>query len=338
MKLNTTMKLNLLAVAMLSVMLTPLYGVDKTIGSSAPAAQTNKDKGDAPSPAADKKAEELIQAIKDKNTERATKLINEGANVNFLNKADANNSPLMYAVVQDDAAVAELLLNKGAELEQKNSRGETALAQSALSSRARMCKLLISRGADVNTTYWDGWTPIVIAARYGNLEIVKMLIDAGADKDYNGGKAIAKTLEFNQLAALKLLLDSGAKPNAGLVNWSIKKGKDYIKLMLDHGAKVNLKDGNGETPLVCAAGGKDKSIVKLLLKHGAKVNLQSKDGTTALMKATQSGNFAIVEMLLKAGANPTIRNDKGETALDLANSDPVKQILSEAFNRRKGKK
>jgi len=46
--------------------------------------------------------------------------------------------------------------------------------------------------------------------------------------------------------------------------------KDLVELLIQNGADVNAKSGQGETPLALAEQREHREIVKLLQKHGAK--------------------------------------------------------------------
>ena len=84
------------------------------------------------------------------------------------------------------------------------------------------------------------------------------------------------------------------------------------------GAKVDIKDGDGETPLFVAAQNGDIRMLKVLIEAGANVNPVAKDGWTALMMAARDGHYESTEMLLKAGANLCLGRDMfGRTCIDM---------------------
>ena len=75
---------------------------------------------------------------------------------------------------------------------------------------------LINAGADVNEIYSGGVTPLMIAAKncvYNNSEIISRLIASGVDinaRRKNGDTAFSIACKFNNIDAVKILLDSGA--------------------------------------------------------------------------------------------------------------------------------
>jgi hypothetical protein len=92
---------------------------------------------------------------------------------------------------------------------------------------------------------------------------------------------------------LEKSLASGANPNqrAGVNDWTplmhaIHKGqKESVRVLLQHGADVNARMGNGSTALIEAAGYGYADIVKKLLEAGAKPDVRDRDGYTALNAA-----------------------------------------------------
>jgi ankyrin repeat protein len=76
-----------------------------------------------------------------------------------------------------------------------------------------------------------------------------------------------------------------------------------VHAALDAGASVEVRDGDGLTPLMVAAGRGRADLVKVLLDAGADVfTADSRAGASALHKACQGGNVVVVRLLLDAGA------------------------------------
>ena len=104
-------------------------------------------------------------------------------------------------------------------------------------------------------------------------------------------------------------------------------------------------------PLYFAVVKKNMKIVRLLLDHGARVNVEARDGGTPLIAATGSNQIDMVRVLLKHGADPDHRgvyiNSSGGlfhikkepgTALEIAQKHGYSDILSllESYQKKKG--
>jgi ankyrin repeat protein len=74
-------------------------------------------------------------------------------------------------------------------------------------------------------------------------------------------------------------------------------------------ANVNELDHHQRTPLLKAARHNGSSdILRLLLKHGAKPDIADEEGNTPLHFAAQRGTQELAKFLLTLGANPYMRN------------------------------
>jgi ankyrin repeat protein len=65
---------------------------------------------------------------------------------------------------------------------------------------------------------------------------------------------------------------------------------------------VNSKDSNGNVPLILAAANGHADTVKVLLAHGADVDVKGSEGKNALMRAAEAGSSKTVSLLRRAGA------------------------------------
>ena len=114
---------------------------------------------------------------------------------------------------------------------------------------------------------------------------------------------------------------------------ALKGKKVVIKELLAHKSEINHAGWN---PLIYVAYGGYTDIVRLLVIHGADVNLVSENGTSALMMATREGHFATVLLLLEFRANVDQKNDSGATALgwalDTGNSDIAELLIKAGAN------
>jgi len=82
----------------------------------------------------------------------------------------------------------------GADPDDADSKGTTALSLAAQFGRADVAALLLRSGAEVDLADADGVTPLMKAARFGHEETLDELLRAGADRsrrDNDGRDAAA---------------------------------------------------------------------------------------------------------------------------------------------------
>jgi hypothetical protein len=91
-----------------------------------------------------------------------------------------------------------------------------------------------------------------------------------------------------------------------------------VRLLLQHGAAVDLPNHKGTTALMRAAQEGHVAVVAALLRTGGDVNRRNHERMNALMLASQRGHDGIVHMLIKHGADIDCQTVQGSTALMLA--------------------
>lgn len=80
-----------------------------------------------------------------------------------------------------------------------------------------------------------------------------------------------------------------------------------VDILVKNGVDVNVRNKNGETPLLCAIKSTENQrpnvdMVRLLLEYKADVNCRDMWGKSALHYASNHNNSTIIELLLNAGA------------------------------------
>ena len=199
---------------------------------------------------------------------------------------------LIQAARNGDTTAVQQLLDKGANIEAKNSKGSTALYIAAANGKTDAVKLLLSNRANIEAQDYTGNTVLIAAAYWGEDAVVKLLLDKGANVE-------AKT-------------HVGA---TALIQASINGQSEVVKLLLEKGANIEDKTKYGDTALILAAYNGKPEVVKLLLDRGANVDVEGKYGATALIQASFNGRPEVVRLLLDKGANTEIKDKSGHTAL-----------------------
>lgn len=199
---------------------------------------------------------------------------------------------------------------------------------SFLKQAAEDPKLLNSRGP-------EGSTPFMYAVLYANASTLADLLKLGADPNKrNDGNATALLWAAADLEKTRVLLDHAADVNARsdelrtplMAAARHPGGTPIVKLLLDHGAKVNpnAHPGGESSPLTEAATAGDVETVQLLLKHGADAKAA---GQQALSIAIQQRCLKCLELI--AAKNPDRAAYTGalqETAV-LADAKSVRLLL-----------
>ncbi|QQZ10414.1 ankyrin repeat domain-containing protein [Heyndrickxia vini] len=177
--------------------------------------------------------EQLIQAAEQQDSKTVSHLIKNGANINVQDSK--GRTPTMIATYNNDIETAKLLIDAGAE------------------GYLEILKLTIGAGADPSLINQYGGTALIPAAEHGHLDVIKELLTK-TDIDVN---------HVNSLGWTALL-------EAIILNNGGKKQQQAVQLLIDHGADVNIPDGNNVTPLQHAREKGFKGIEEILLKAGAK--------------------------------------------------------------------
>jgi ankyrin repeat protein len=199
-------------------------------------------------------------------------------------KDTQGNTPLHVAAFHSQMAVAQVLVDAGANVNAKNSFGAFTPGElgSILSSSNHPdpVSLLTVRGVDTRDNA-NGYTPLDLALFSAkHKDIVALLIAKGAD--------------VNAMAA------SGTTP----LFWAVLRGqKGDAQLLLDKGANVNAPDAYGDTVLDCALHLQYSSIIQLLVDKGADVNAKDQSEHRPLTYALQMDDHKWADLLRKHGAH-----------------------------------
>jgi ankyrin repeat protein len=178
------------------------------------------------------------------------------------------------------------LIDEGANINTQDSEGRTAAMIATYNNDVETAKILIEAGADVNIQDNIKNNPFLYAGAEGYIEILKLTIEAGADPALTnryGGSALIPASEHGYVDVIEELLtntdidinhvnDLGwtALLEAIILNDGNEKQQQTVKLLIDHGADVNISDQNNVTPLQHARDNGFKEIEQFLLKAGAK--------------------------------------------------------------------
>ena len=251
-----------------------------------------------------------------------------------------DRTPLHTASEEGHLEFAEWLLDSGAEMNVQDMSQNTPLHLAAACGRLDLVRVFLKRGAEVQALNRYGRTPLFSAAEGGNPDVVRSLLDHGADahiRDKEDNNVLHIAAAHGHLEVARMLLALNLEVNTlnrfGMTPFysALKTSKkpDIVRLILDHGADVNLPldDRCYCSALHLAAGSENPEIVQMILERNPDIEARDSQGETPLHSASHHGNPVVVQLLLDHGADPHARDDEGKTVLDCAGSLGVSQML-----------
>ena len=255
-------------------------------------------------------SDDFYNAIRANDLARLQALVGGGADVN--SRDSRGETPLMYAAAVGSVEAMKFLVGKGAEVNAQTELGSTALIWSSTDLAKVRC--LLDHGANVNMATKRGRTALFVAAMSDHsAEIVRLLVAKGAD--------VKATDSFK---------------NTTLSAAAVGNDTDTIGMMIEAGVDVNAAGVTGLTPLMVTAGFYGNlRATRMLLAKGAKVNVAAKapflffpdppkagppalSSLTPLMATAPYGPAALIKMLLDSGADVNAKDMRGMTPLMLA--------------------
>jgi ankyrin repeat protein len=331
---------------------------------------------------ATKRRPSIIKCVETGDVETLRALVANG--VGLLDEME-DTSPLAMAVEKRNPQMVLALLDLG---HNPNLGGIVVpLAEAAQNGDSQIIDLLLARGANINESGEEGETALMWAAGAGHLSIVRRLLDAGSDakqQDREGQDALDYAVNGRRTEVIEFLLSRYPKSRQDKIQrqahiWRVGKERESLLAarlqeamarpqpkgkkrtqeslirayetgnhkqllqLLAAGADPNETNKEGTTILVMVArepelvkallkAGADPNrgelfrpldiaashgvveSVRLLLEAGANANWADANGGTALMSAAAADDEDTVRLLLDAGANPNVEDCKGHTA------------------------
>jgi uncharacterized protein len=269
---------------------------------------------------------------------------------------------LVYAARSGCTRCVRSLLAAGADVDKPTPEGMTPLMIAIDNQSYDTARLLLDEGANPHVWDWYGRTALYVAVDMSSFrgrqshptassetsanDIVRLLLEAGVNP--NPQMNMHRPSRGGNIGRFNdELLTTGTTP---LLRAAIGADVEAVRLLLEHGALVDLPNVHGLTPLMAAAGhvsgrgrqgdgaqSQERAIemLHLLLAAGAdieaklsgthrltaRVGLQptavtDREGQTALFGAVKFGWTNVVEYLLAKGADPNVEDALGKTPLD----------------------
>jgi ankyrin repeat protein len=163
-----------------------------------------------------------------------------------------NEHALIDATRRNDIETARRLIAAGTNVNAQDEKRDSAFLLAGAEGRLEILKLTLQAGADLGSTNRYGGTALIPACHHGHVETVRELLKTAIDVNH------VNRLGWTALLEVVILGDSSAP---------------YIeitRLLLAHGATIDLPDNQGVTPLGHARQRGQRAIASILEAAGAR--------------------------------------------------------------------
>jgi ankyrin repeat protein len=217
----------------------------------------------------------LMLAIINAHFDTAALLLEKGADPNIT---DSTGTAALYSAV-DMHTMPPMLSRPSPKLVDKLDAADVVklLLAKGANPNARLKRPIIGRHHTPtgDATLGEGTTPLARAAKSNDLALMRMLLDAGADPTL--------TLKDRTTVAM-IAAAGGAVVGAYAVGIPVTEASslEAIKLCMEHGVDINAFNTNGQTAVHSAVARGAQTVVKYLAENGAKLDMKDKQGRTPL--------------------------------------------------------
>ncbi|MDD3469930.1 MAG: ankyrin repeat domain-containing protein [Thermoguttaceae bacterium] len=216
-----------------------------------------------------------------------------------------------------------------------------SLTQAAELGRVEVVQKMLRDGVSATQKDENGNTALHLAAQRGFVEVMKVLLDAGADPNatntVNNTALLSAVSNLQSEEVVALLLKYGAKIPTSYdstggnteLHFAARCGNsDTCELLLDAGADINARNGQGETALFFAIDSKDSETTQFLIDRGADVRVQDNLERTPLCHAANVGDLSVIGTLIAAGAELNTADSDGNTPLHIATLQRHDEVIA----------
>jgi ankyrin repeat protein/L-ascorbate metabolism protein UlaG (beta-lactamase superfamily) len=257
-------------------------------------------------------------------------LLSKGADVKRRDRNGAYS--LSFAAAGGDSAIVRTILGAGVDLNHREpATGNTLMHFACSRGLFWFADMLRDRGVDINARNARGETPLALVCQGRFPQRVEMTLARGADPlcaDSAGSTPLhAACWNWNnQPDMARILLAHGADPNARdhfgstpLFGAAVRGDAEVTRMLLERGAKADVKNNAAGSPLEDAVEGGRTEVAALLLQAGAPTVVGKPTfGWSMLHQAAALGYEDVAKLLVDHGADRKVQDISGRTPAQLA--------------------
>ncbi len=258
---------------------------------------------------------ELFRELRSGKGEALKRWLEDGGDVNYARPGN-QETPIMHAALGGHAELVSALLDAGADLEARDSRGHIPAHYAGASGEEATIRLFLEHGYGVNDDIsgnGEGTTFLHMAAAHDAPGLIAYLIEQGAEVNalgYNGVTALMQAAGAGHAAVFDLLMRAGADPHIADMHGNTALGRAaygghtrICAALLDAGVDIDVHDASRRSALNLAAGEGHEQTCLLLIERGA-----APDGES-LLKCVEAGLTRATEQIL--GQKPELVHYRG---------------------------
>jgi len=232
--------------------------------------------------------------------------------------------------------VVQKLIEKGSNINFKDSSGRTLLHYATMNNNKDLVRLLLSHNANTTIKDADGNTPFNLAIQYKLKKVISEFKRFGVQLNLQeycsllGDMSIDETILKGTVSQIKDFETLSPSEEASLLHTAIKFQRHVIIMkLLKKGICPDSPIEKNYTALHAAVFYKDRITANLLLSNGADINAVTEDGQSPAKLALVSGNLELLFLLLNNGAKITADDDFMFIILQLMNEELLHELVRE---------
>jgi uncharacterized protein len=253
----------------------------------------------------------------------ARRLVAQGADVDA--KDETQQSAYLVATSEGYIDLLELTLAAGADVDAKDSWNGTGLIRAAERGHHLVVGRLLRAGIDKDHVNRIGYQAVHEAVWFGadapdEVSTVQVLVAGGVEL---GRPSVTEGLTPLEMArergyrTLERVLTAAdghrpaADPDAALLAAAASGDADRVALALRDGARLEVRDGSGRTPLLLASAGDHVEAARVLVAMGADPDALDDQHDSAWLVTGVTGSVEMLETLLPASPDLALVNRFG---------------------------
>ena len=244
-------------------------------------------------------ATDLLQAFINKNDKNVVDLLQRNDVATWI------NNKVLLKNLRNHGVTRENIRQAGEATMEKPIYFETVLSYICTFSEARYLSNILQNGADVQ-----------VLSEYANTCLHRVFlsyVDAHEKFDVIIEHCKANGVDIKDLCARQ------NEYKSCVVSYVVERGfVDCLDVVIKHGARIDIPDQDGDTPLQIASLFGHVQCLQRLLQENNNINWKGFQGKTALVRSAENGHFECVSVLLEHGADVEVQDQYGDRAVHLA--------------------